>query len=448
MATPIVRQPAVLLETPEPEERTEAQAAEPRWGPVKRVLFRFTFVYLVLYNLPVFLELFPFTIRFVDQPYQELWNALVPWLGRHLFHVDITVQPNGSGDTTYNYVQVVGFALLAAMAAAVWTVLDRKRASYRRLYEWLRIYVRFSLAFILLGYGVAKVINTQFPAPFLSRLLQPFGEASPMGLLWTFMGTSSAYTIFGGAAEMLGGLLLTVRRTTLLGALVSIGVMTNVVMLNFCYDVPVKLFSMHLLLMAIFLAAHDWRRLANLFLLNRPVTPVAERPLFARQGLDRGALVLRTLLVTGITGYSLFQGWQMSKQYGDLAPKPPLYGVWNVEEFETDGRVRPPLLTDESRWRRVVFDFPGFIGIEPMVESRKAYRLELDSVRHKLTLSKGRDPKWKSILSYQQPKPEILLLSGTYEGQKVRARLHRTDSSKFLLTSRGFHWINEYPYNR
>ena len=443
MSTSIARQPA-LLETPEPEESAEARAAEPRWGPVKRLLFRFAFVYLVLYNIPVFLDFIPF----VSQKYQAMWNALVPWFAQHVFHVEAAGEPNGSGDTTWNYVQVAYFALLAAMAAAVWTVLDKKRPHYARLYEWLRIYVRFSLAFVMLGYGVAKVINTQFPDPTLSRLLQPFGNASPMGLLWTFMGASDAYTIFGGAAEMLGGLLLTVRRTTLLGALVSIGVMTNIVMLNFCYDVPVKLFSSHLLLMAVFLAAHDWRRLANLLLLNRPVEPVAERPLFARRRLDRGALVFRTLFVTLGTGFLLYQGWQANKVYGDKAPKPPLYGAWNVEELETDGRVRPPLITDGSRWRWVVVDYPGFISIEPMVEKRQAYRLELDSARHTLTLTKPRDPRWKSVLAYREPQPGVLLLSGTFDGQKVRARLRRSTASDFLLVNRGFHWINETPYNR
>jgi hypothetical protein len=28
------------------------------------------------------------------------------------------------------------------------------------------------------------------------------------------------------------------------------------------------------------------------------------------------------------------------------------------------------------------------------------------------------------------------------------AEFHRFDATQFLLTSRGFHWINEYPFNR
>ena len=66
-----------------------------------------------------------------------------------------------------------------------------------------------------------------------------------------------------GVVELLGGVLLTCRRTRLLGALVVLGVMANVVMLNFCYDVSVKLHSSHLLAMTLFVAAAGLRRLVD-----------------------------------------------------------------------------------------------------------------------------------------------------------------------------------------
>lgn len=70
---------------------------------------------------------------------------------------------------------------------------------------------------------------------------------------------------------MLSGVLLFFPVTSLLGALISIGVLSHICALNFCYDVPVKLFSLHLLCMGIFLAAGDAGRLAALFLQNRAV---------------------------------------------------------------------------------------------------------------------------------------------------------------------------------
>jgi hypothetical protein len=409
----------------------------PDWGTPLRILFRFTCVYLVLY-------LFPFFVDAINP-----WNALVPWVGKHLFQVEITVGDfTGSGDRTFDYVQLFCCATLAAAGTAVWTLLDRKRTNYVRLHRWLRVWVRFWLAASMLTYGAFKVIPSQFPSPDLGRLVQPFGDASPMGLLWTFMGASVGYNVFCGGGEMLGGLLLTARRTTLLGALVCLGVLSNVVMLNFCYDVPVKLFSLHLSAMAVFLLAPDLRRLADLFVLNRPVAPIDLRPVFIRTWLRRTALALRTVLVVGFTGWCLFMSYQARTAYGDLAPRPPLYGIWNVEEFEVDGEVRPPLVTDTQRWRRVIFDYPGRVGIELMAGPGQRYNVTLDADRGTLELGKREDAAWKSTFVYQQPEAGLLTLEGTFDGHRIRGRLRVVDGTTFLLTTRGFHWVNEYPFNR
>src|SRR5262249_35551125 len=150
-----------------------------------------------------------------------------------------------------------------------WSLLDRKRPNYVRAFAWLRVSVCIYLAAQMVVYGACKVIPNQFGHPAPEVLTTMVGDLDRMTLLWTFMGASPAYTIFVGAAELLGGLLLTCRRTRLLGALVCIGVMANVVMLNFSYDVCVKLHSSHLLGMAFFVAAADLRRLVDFFVLGR-----------------------------------------------------------------------------------------------------------------------------------------------------------------------------------
>jgi hypothetical protein len=430
----------------------DSPVAAPDWGPTKRILFRFAFSYFFLYYglapLTTISLLGP-VIMLADKP----WSWLVPWTGRQLFGVEIAdLMPNGSGDRTYGYVRLFCCLVLGVAAALVWTLLDRRRKSYPRLHEGLRIFLRFTLSVALLSYGAYKVIPSQFPAPTLDRLLQPFGDASPMGLLWTFMGASLSYNVFTGAVEMLGGLLVAFRRTTLLGALVAAGAMGNVVMLNFAYDVPVKLYSLHLFLTAVFLALPDLGRLANLFLFNRPVEPVPERPLFARRWLDRGALVVRTLFVGYVTVMALQISYRARTGYGDLGPRSPFYGIWNVAELETDGRVRPPLVTDTSRWHRVVFDRPGTLAIQTMDGHRVRYGLDPQAGPQTddgvFALTKRGEPGWSSRLSYRRTGPEGMVVQGTFDGQKVRAVLRRTDPPEFLLTTRGFHWINEYPFNR
>lgn len=442
---------AALQEFPGTQSEPRAESTAPAWGLAKRILFRFTFAYLVLYNLP-FPLVFPSTQK-VNELYDGLWKAFVPWVGKQLFGLDITVFPRGSGDTTYNYVQLFCMLVLAAAVTLVWSILDRKRPGYGRLHEWLRVYVRFSLAASMISYGAFKLIPSQFSTPSFNRLFQTYGESSPMGILWTFMGASLAYTMFTGAAEMLGGLLLVARRTTLLGALVCIGVMGNVVMLNLSYDVPVKLYSSHLLAMAVFLALPGLRRLADVLVLNRESEPVRMRPLFEKELLNRGALAIRTVFVAVLVAQMLYVSYDGAREYGHLAPKVPFHGIWNVEELETDGQIRPALLTDKARWQRVIFEWEEFVSVHAMDSAQdQFYLLKLEAGARKMILTKFKDPKWRSELAFRKlgrkPGPGLIELQGMVDGKKVRARLRRVDESSFPLFGRGFHWINEYPYNR
>ncbi len=67
------------------------------------------------------------------------------------------------------------------------------------------------------------------------------------------MGYSKGYTMFVSWLAFLGGLFLVFREPTILGALMTFGVMFNVFVLNVLYDVPVKLLSFHMVLISLFL---------------------------------------------------------------------------------------------------------------------------------------------------------------------------------------------------
>jgi len=55
------------------------------------------------------------------------------------------------------------FVTIAVIAAMVWSLLDRRRPNYT-LYAWLRLLVRYALAFTMLSYGFAKIYPLQFHA--------------------------------------------------------------------------------------------------------------------------------------------------------------------------------------------------------------------------------------------------------------------------------------------
>jgi hypothetical protein len=397
--------------------------------PLARLAFRFFFSFFVLYNFPFPLNVVPGVDT--DAPVRRAWDALVQPVGTRIFGAAPSSQFTGSGDGSWSWTQLLLIVVFSIVAALVWTVWDR-RTNYPLLARWLHVYVRFALAIVMLGYGSAKVIPTQFPSPTLDRLTQPFGQASPMGILWTFMGASAPYVIFTGLGEMLGGLLLTMRRTALVGALVSAAVMTQVVVLNFCYDVPVKLFSSFLLLEALFLIAYDARRV--LFALVPPVHRVAWwKP------------AIRTAAIVALCVYSLKDGLEFRKQ---LATRSPLRGVWRVDTIQVNGTERPPLITDTTRWRRMIFDYPQGMSIQLMSDERQRYGISLAEVQKTFNLTRRAEPAFRASFHYQRPDPRTLIVDGTMGADRIHAVTHLEPENDFLLQTRGFHWINEIPFNR
>ena len=69
---------------------------------------------------------------------------------------------------------------------------------------------------------------------------------------------------------MIAALLRLSRRTTLLGALILMGVLLDVVPLNSCYDGPVKINSTHYFAIMLYLVLPSVGRLANVILFSRP----------------------------------------------------------------------------------------------------------------------------------------------------------------------------------
>ena len=409
-----------------------AEQAQRPWPAALRILFRFVCCYWVLYALPdsgrvnIFYEI-P-GASYVFKPYVSLCHAVTPWVAVHLFHVTgraATYFRTGSGDTTLQYVQELLFAAAAAAGALIWSVLDRRRKDYRTVHGWLRLLVRYMLAFTLFAYGFAKVFPLQFQPPGFARLIEPYGEFSPMGALWWFMGASIPYIIFSGTAEVTGGLLLLFRRTTTLGAMVATAVMANVVALNFCYDVPVKLYSTNILLMALFLLAPDGRRLAKVLVFNRSSEPAdLPTPRFGRRWTRIVATVFWVLFVGANLVGHVVGGWGGYKSAYVNPTRPPLYGLYDVE-------------SGPAGWRKVAIQFPGAVTVRETDDT--VLNLQASYDKDAVTLGRQGTYRWS------RPDADHVLLEG---GGAAPIRLRKIDTGKFLLVSRGFHWINEMPLNK
>jgi hypothetical protein len=116
--------------------------------------------------------------------------------------------------------------------------------------------------------------------------------------------------------------------------------------------------------------------------------------------------------------------------------------------MSVDGQPRPPLLTDNTRWRRAIFDSPQVVALQRMDDSLAYYRAAISLPDKTLVLTKGADKNWKANLAFQRPAQDKLIIDGRMEEHQLHMELQLTDRNNFLLVKRGFHWIQEFPLNR
>jgi hypothetical protein len=254
--------------------------------------------------------------------------------------------------------------------------------------------------------------------------------------------------MFAGCAEAAAGLLLLLPQTALLGALLAAADMTQVFMLNMTYDVPLKLMSFHLLLISLFLIAPESPRLARFFLGNETVGPSRETPLFRTARANRIALWLQIAFAVWLLAINVVSAVHLWNMQSKGRTRSPLFGAWTVQTMMIDGIERAPLLTDPDRWRRLIFDYDTAMRVQTIDGELHRSGLKLDAVKRTFDLSRDSDPTQTAHFVYDRKAPDAMTLDGDMNGHPVHMELAREDEKKLLLESRGFHWVQDYPFNR
>ncbi|RZK54279.1 MAG: hypothetical protein EOO91_16160 [Pedobacter sp.] len=318
----------------------------------------------------------------------------------------------------------------------------------KRFFTLLSIYFAFLMVDFTSSDELFPHFVYVFPFPDLIRLTEPYGESTPMGLAWTFVGYSSGYNLFTGGAEVLAGILLFYKRTTLFGSLVAMTVMANVVAMNFAYDIPVKIFSLNLLIMAAWIAWYDKDRLINFFFLNNVADPSVITYPYHTKWKKIVQLSLKSIAILFALYSTLYSDLNMAKEYGDAAPKAPLYGIYDVKTFNLKGELLAPLTTDSTRWKRMIIGYPGYARITKMTDSNVWMKLKVDTNAKTLKFTSTKDSTNQYILAYKKLGKDQLIVKGLVGKDAISIQFKQFDHTQLNLVKTGFHWINEYPNNR
>ncbi|GAA4275648.1 hypothetical protein [Aquimarina mytili] len=425
---------------------TQGISAEPNWNLTKRIAFRFFFVFFIFNIVQKLGYYIPAVLGAEDiAVYINSFNQVWAWIGQNVLNInrELHVNFNGSGDTTVNYIFQVIAITTAILVTALWSLLDVKRKEYNQLFLYLRILIRYYLALTMFLYGFSKVFCVQFSEVSNFDLIKTFGDQSPMGLLWNFMEYSNTYTRFSGIVEVLVGVLLLYRRTVVFGSLILIGIMLNVFMMNMSYDIPVKSYSIVLIVMGIFILAPDIKRILEFFVLNKVVQPKIIAPYFSKQKHITTGYIVKGLCICFLI-LSSINFFMKIKQ--ERSEKSVLYGIYEVEEFIKNNDTLAPLTTDSFRWKRLIIDKRNS-GVQTMDERIVHFKEKTDTVSKTLTLTSYKDSTDIQSFSYII-KDSLYIFESIYKSDTLKIKAKKKERDEFLLINRGFHWINEYPFNR
>jgi len=430
---------------------------EVRWTLVERYGFRLAFCYFLFYALSSgndsVLYLIPKAGAKLASLLSLAWQRPAVWLAQHYFHIPgigANTHATGSGDTAINWIGIGLMLVYALLAASLWSVFDR-RVEYRAVSEWLRFILRLTLVIAMANYGFSKLFPTQMPPPSLAVLNEPVGNLSPMTLLWTFLGANPAYEITAGSAEVLAALLLFFRRTALAGAILTSFVMSNVLLFDLFFDVPVKIYAGHLVLFSIAIIVPDLSSLLDFFWRRKPASLASRWAPAPRRRASRIAIriveiALALMVLTSIPGH--YQSF--ASQLARARNPHPLTGQWHVESATApvgSQTVYRPVLTGNGLPMTDLFLEPnGRVTLRD--SSGELWRAGADIQTKSSTFALYREVDEPIFYNFSQPDPAHLILT---PADAAGGTLHFTRiwlPNRYPLLERGFHLVNEWPFER
>lgn len=384
----------------------------------------------------------PFPWRVIPHPGEytrPLFEGVARWTGENIFNLTQPFTVSLESDSTGLYLHTFVVALLALVLLALWQFTlanewDQKKVNYVAFMA-----ARHYLALQLLIYGFDKIFKLQFYAPEPNSLFTPMGELPHDFLYWSAVGSSRGYSFFAGLVEVIPALLLLWRPTARIGAMIAAAVMCHVVALNFTFDISVKLYSLFLLWLAVFLLLPDLRRLFQTLVLNVPVPFESWVPKWETKPRLLFYSFAKPALVGLILFESLFIYFRTGNFNDDAYPRPYLWGAYEVETFVKNGDTLAPLITDTARFRRVFVHRRGYFIAQKMNDEMVSYGLRYDRRSQRLFV-KDRKGKVHDLRFTFNESTGMLTVNGVLTGDTLALEARRIALDSLPLRQPGFHW--------
>ncbi len=282
---------------------------------MKQQLYHLTLIYAV-----VAIVFIPAAFKLSDVQY-DLTNLLFGW---------ISDDPNKFSSDSRSLLKL--FGVLSVLSIGLFVLLSRTQfwdKNKSKLAVLFKLIIAYYLASRFLVYGFDKVVKSQFFMPEPNTLYTPVGYLSKDILYWTSMGTSYWFNILTGCVEIGAAIMLLFAKTRFTGLLLLTGILVNVLIINFGFDISVKMYSLFLLFLVVLLLSPNLARLIK-FLSGHSAQlqqPSKTFDIFYRP-------FVKTATKCFVVGLMLLDMSLFAIQTGnfndDLAERPPLHGAYQV----------------------------------------------------------------------------------------------------------------------
>lgn len=271
--------------------------------------------------------------------------------------------------------------LLFLLAMIALLLLNFLKIKTDNIITFSRVISCYYIGLILLSYGFDKVFKAQFYLPEPNILYTPFGNLSKDILYWSTIGTSRNYSVSLGIIEVFTAILILINSTRILGLLVSIGVLINIILINFGFDISVKTFSIFLLLATLFSVYPNLKKLISFFVFQKN-----EKLIPTKQSIIINPFLkiwMKTIIVGLLFLQVLFPYFESQNFNDDLQSRPFLHGAYQVNQFIVN---MDTLKTSDFPIQKIFIHRNNYIIFQDKNNEMTDYHFEIDTLKKQLLL--------------------------------------------------------------
>ena len=373
-----------------------------------------------------------------------VFERLAKWTGEYIFGLQYDFTTAIISDSTGMYLHVFNVLILSLVSGLIWGFFitgntDKPKMKYR-----FSVVISYYLALQLLIYGLDKVFKHQFFFPETNTMYTSLGFLSKDILYWSTLGTSYSYNVFLGLLEVFPAVLLLFRKTRMFGALIAFGVLLHVVVVNFSFDINVKVYATFLLFCSLIILSPYLKTLYAFLIKNEYKPNDVYNPEYKTLKEIRIYSLTKPLVIGLILFESLFIYFKIGNFNDDLAKRDEFNGAYIIQSYKINNKA---VLFDVNKAnfpRRVFFHRKGYLIFQNWTDEMNDYKLQIIPEQKLFVLTSFQGDK--RMIHYQwNSNKQGLLLKEIYQKDTIQMEIEKIKIDSLPIMDNSFHWtIDSY----